>query len=66
MKKTIFQLIFIYAFSLIAAVLLLIFKAGISEDDYLIIQLQLFGYSILTGILCFYSKIYYTVNKDIF
>ena len=66
MKKTIFQLIFVYAFSLIAAVLLLIFKSGISEDNYLIIQLLLFGYSILTGILCFLPRFIIRLTKIFF
>lgn len=66
MKKTIFQLIFVYAFSLIAAVLLLISKAGISEDNYLIIQLLLFGYSILTGILCFLPRFIIWLTEIIF
>ena len=66
MKKTIFQLIFVYAFSLIAAVLLLIFKSGISEDNYLIIQLLLFGYNILTGILCFLPRFIIWLTEIIF
>lgn len=49
MKKTISLLIFVYAISLIAAVLLLIFESRISEDSYLIARLLLFGYSILTS-----------------
>lgn len=49
MKKTTFGCICVYGFSLIAAILLLIFKSRISEDSYLIARLLLFGYSILTS-----------------
>lgn len=53
MKKIISLLIFVYAISLIAAVLLLIFESRISEDSYFIAQLLLFGYSILTSMPLF-------------
>lgn len=56
MKKTIYLLIFVYAFSLIASIILLIFKSRISEGNYLVMQLILFGYSIFTGMLCFLPR----------
>lgn len=54
MKKLLFVLfICVYGFSLITAILLLIFKSRISEDSYFIAQLLLFGYSILTSMPLF-------------
>ena len=66
MKKTIFLLIFVYAFPLIAMVSLLIFKSRISEGGYLVMQLLLFGYSILTGMLYFLTRFILRLIKIIF
>ena len=51
MKKMVSGFTCIYGFSLIAAILLLIFKSRILEDEYLLAQLVLFEYSVLTGML---------------
>ena len=53
MKKDFFQFTSVYAFSLIVAILLLIFKSEISEDSYFIARISLFGYSVLTSALLF-------------
>jgi hypothetical protein len=66
MKKTIFQLIFVYAISLIAAVSLLIFKSRISEGNYLVVQLVLFWCGVLTGMLCFAPRFTVWLTKKIF
>ena len=66
MKKTIFQLIFVYAFLLITEIILLIFKSRISEGDYLVIQLLLFGYSVLKGMVFFIPRFTVRLSKKIF
>ena len=53
MKKDFFQFTSVYAFSLIVAILLLIFKSEISENSYFVAQILLFGYSVLTSALLF-------------
>lgn len=53
MKKDFFQFTSVYAFSLIVAILLLIFKSEISEDSYFIARISLFGYSVLTSAVLF-------------
>ena len=59
-------LIFVYAISLITAVSLLIFKSRISEDNYLVVQLVLFGCGVLTGMLCFAPRFTVLLTKKIF
>ena len=59
MKKTTFGCICVYGFSLIAAILLLIFKSRISEDSYLIARILLFEYSVITGVLVIFPR--YTI-----
>lgn len=66
MKKIISLLIFVYAISLIAAVLLLIFKSRISEGNYLVVQLVLFWCGVLTGMLCFAPRFTVWLTKKIF
>ena len=66
MKKMFFQFVFVYMFSLIAAAILLIFKSRISEGSYLVVQLVLFGYSILTGMLYFLPRFILGLIKIIF
>lgn len=58
-------LIFVYAISLITAVSLLIFKSRISEDNYLVVQLVLFGCGVLTGMLCFAPRFTVWLTKKI-
>lgn len=58
--------IFVHAFSLIAAVLLLIFKSRISEGNYLVAQLVLFEYGVLTGMLFFTPRFTISLLKKIF
>ena len=53
MKKMVSGFTCVYGFSLIAAILLLIFKSRLLEDEYLLAQLVLFEYSVLTGMLYF-------------
>lgn len=65
MKKMISLLIFVYAISLITAVSLLIFKSRISEDNYLVVQLVLFGCGVLTGMLCFAPRFTVWLTKKI-
>jgi len=66
MKKMISLLIFVYEISLIAAVLLLIFKSRISEGNYLVVQLVLFWCGVLTGMLCFAPRFTVWLTKKIF
>ena len=66
MKKMFFSICFFYVFSLIVAIYLLIFKSESSEISYLIARLLFFEYSVLTGMLFFYSKIYNRVIKEDF
>ena len=66
MKKTIFQLIFVYAFLLITEIILLIFKSRISEGDYHVVQLVLFEYSVLTGMLYLAPRFIVWLTKKIF
>ena len=66
MKKTIFQLIFVYAFLLITEIILLIFKSRISEGDYHVVQLVLFGYSVLKGMVFFIPRFTMGILKKIF
>ena len=66
MKKMFFQFIFVYAFSLIVAILLLIFKSRISEGDYHVVQLVLFGYSVLKGMVFFIPRFTVWLLKKIF
>ena len=58
--------IFVHAFSLIAAVLLLIFKSRISEGNYHVVQLVLFGYSVLKGMVFFIPRFTVWLLKKIF
>lgn len=66
MKKMTSAFIFVHAFSLIAAVLLLIFKSRISEGNYLVAQLVLFEYGVLTGMLFFTPRFTISLLKKIF
>lgn len=66
MKKMFFQFIFVYVFSLIAAVLLLIFKSRILEYYYLVARISLFEYSVLTGMLLFIPRFTMGILKKIF
>ena len=66
MKKMFFQFIFVYVFSLIAAVLLLIFKSRILEYYYLVARISLFDYSIFTGMLLFIPRFTIWLVKKIF
>lgn len=66
MKKMFFQFIFVYAFSLIVAILLLIFKSKFSEANYLVARILLFDYSIFTGMLLFIPRFTIWLVKKIF
>ena len=66
MKKMFFQFTSVYAFSLIIAILLLIFKSRIPEGDYLVTRLLLFGCSVLTGALLFTPRFIVWLTKKIF
>ena len=66
MKKIISLLIFVYAISLIAAVLLLIFESRISEINYFVAQLVLLVYGILTGMLLIVPRFTILLLKKIF
>lgn len=67
MRKMLFLLFtFVYVFSLIVAILLLIFKSESSEISYLIAQILLFGYSVLTGMLLFLPRFTVGLLKKIF
>ena len=66
MKKTISLLIFVYVISLIAAVLLLIFESRISEVNYLVAQLVLLVYGVLTGMLLIIPRFTILLLKKIF
>lgn len=66
MKKIISLLIFVYAISLIAAVLLLIFESRISEINYFVAQLVLLVYGILTGMLLIVPRFTILILKKIF
>ena len=66
MKKMFFQFIFVYVFSLIAAVLLLIFKSRILEYYYLVARILLFGYSVLTSALLFVPRFIIGLLEKIF
>ncbi len=65
-----FQFTSVYAFLLIVAILLLIFKSESSENSYFIARILLFGYSVLTSallfiprfIICFYSRCILRIN----
>lgn len=61
-----FQFIFVYAFSLIVAILLLIFKSKFSEVNYLVARILLFDYSIFTGMLLFIPRFTIWLVKKIF
>ena len=61
-----FQFIFVYAFSLIVAILLLIFKSRFSEANYLVARILLFDYSIFTGMLLFIPRFTIWLVKKIF
>ena len=61
-----FQFIFVYAFSLIVAILLLIFKSKFSEANYLVARILLFDYSIFTGMLLFIPRFTIWLVKKIF
>ena len=66
MKKMFFQFVFVYAFSLIVAILLLIFKSRFSEANYLVARILLFDYSIFTGMLLFIPRFTIWLVKKIF
>ncbi len=66
MKKMFFQFVFVYAFSLIVAILLLIFKSRFSEVNYLVARILLFDYSIFTGMLLFIPRFTIWLVKKIF
>ena len=61
-----FQFVFVYAFSLIVAILLLIFKSRILEYYYLVARISLFDYSIFTGMLLFIPRFTIWLVKKIF
>ena len=61
-----FQFTSVYAFSLIVAILLLIFKSEISEDSYFIARISLFEYSVLTGSFLFTPRFTVGLLKKIF
>lgn len=65
MKKMFFRFTSVYAFSLIIAILLLIFKSRIPEGDYLVTRLLLFGCSVLTGALLFTPRFMVGLLKKI-
>ena len=66
MKKDFFQFTSVYAFSLIVAILLLIFKSEISEVSYFIVRILLFGYSVLTSALLFIPIFIVWLSEKIF
>lgn len=66
MKKMFFQFVFVYMFSLIVAILLLIFQSVISEVNYLVVRILLFNYSIFTGMLLFVPRFTIWLVKKIF
>ncbi len=66
MKKMFFQFVFVYMFSLIVAILLLIFQSVISEVNYLVARILLFNYSIFTGMLLFVPRFTIWLVKKIF
>ena len=66
MKKMVSGFTCVYGFSLIAAILLLIFKSRLLEDEYLLAQLVLFEYSVLTGMLYFTPRFTISLLKKIF
>ena len=66
MKKMFFQFVFVYMFSLIVAILLLIFQSEISEVNYLVARILLFNYSIFTGMLLFVPRFTIWLVKKIF
>ena len=61
-----FQFVFVYMFSLIVAILLLIFQSVISEVNYLVARILLFNYSIFTGMLLFVPRFTIWLVKKIF
>ena len=66
MKKMFFQFVFVYMFSLIVAILLLILKSESSEVSYFIVRILLFGYSVLTGSFLFTPRFTVGLLKKIF
>ena len=66
MKKMFFQFVFVYVFSLIAAILLLILKSESSEFSYFIARILLFGYSVLTSALLFVPRFIIGLLEKIF
>ena len=66
MKKMFFQFVFVYIFSLIVAILLLILKSESSEVSYFIARILLFGYSVLTGSFLFTPRFTVGLLKKIF
>ena len=66
MKKMFFQFVFVYMFSLIVAILLLILKSESSEVSYFIARILLFGYSVLTGSFLFTPRFTVGLLKKIF
>ena len=66
MKKRVSGFTCVYGFSLIAAILLLIFKSRMLEDEYLLVQLVLFEYSVLTGMLYLAPRFIVWLTKKIF
>ena len=66
MKKMVSGFTCVYGFSLIAAILLLIFKSRMLEDEYLLVQLVLFEYSVLTGMLYLAPRFIVWLTKKIF
>ena len=66
MKKMVSGFTCVYGFSLIAAILLLIFKSRLLEDEYLLAQLVLFGYSVLKGMVFFIPRFTVWLLKKIF
>ena len=61
-----FQFVFVYMFSLIVAILLLILKSESSEVSYFIARILLFGYSVLTGSFLFTPRFTVGLLKKIF
>jgi len=66
MKKMFFQFTSVYAFLLIVAILLLIFKSESSENSYFIARILLFGYSVLTSALLFVPRFIIGLLEKIF
>mgnify|MGYP005851601717 CR=1 FL=1 len=66
MKKMFFQFTSVYAFLLIVAILLLIFKSESSENSYFIARILLFGYSVLTSALLFIPRFIIGLLEKIF